>query len=208
MYKVFFNDHVLCFCDKNKISPKNNKLQVVEIEGIVDFFNQFPENSFMELSDNLCVVCSDLENAWKGFREEANEIPAAGGILTNSESELLFIKRFGRWDLPKGKIEEGETIEQAAARELEEECGLNNVRIVKSLPSTYHLYFSPYLKPGNNLVLKETFWFEMIYDGNEKPTPQISEGIEEVKWFSKNKLEKIYKSTYKNLVELLDNYLA
>ena len=208
MYKVFFNDHVLCFCDKNKISRKDNKGQVFELEQFIDFEKRFPNDCFMELTGNLNVVCSNPEKMWNSFRRKLTGISAAGGVLINSESKLLFIRRFGRWDLPKGKIEAGEHVEQAAIREVQEECGLSQVRIKRKLPSTFHLYFSPYITSGNHLVLKETSWFEMVYDGDEEPRPQSTEGISDVRWFSKDKLDEVYSSTYKNLLELLDNYLA
>ncbi len=208
MYKVFFNDNVLCFYHKNKTSLKNNKTQVAGIECHSDSERLFSKYSFMELTENLDVVCSDPEKIWKSFCEKLTKIPAAGGLLNNSKSEILFISRFGRWDLPKGKIEDGESIEQAAIREVEEECGLRNVKIKKQLNSTFHLYFSPYINSDDNLVLKETFWFEMVYNGNEEPTPQTSEHIEKVRWFAKNDLKEVYDTTYNNLIELLDNYLA
>lgn len=208
MYKVFFNDHELCFCHENKTSPKNNKTQVFDIEKYSDFAERFPKYSFMELTENLDVVCSDPKKIWDNFCEKLTKILAAGGLLNNSKSEILFINRFGRWDLPKGKVEDGESIEQAAVREVEEECGLRNVKIKRQLNSTFHLYFSPYINSEDNLVLKETSWFEMVYNGNEEPTPQTSEHIEKVRWFAKNDLKEVYDTTYNNLIELLDNYLA
>ena len=208
MYKVFFNDHSLTFCSKSKTLLKDNKCQVVDIENFREFENMFSNSGFMELSDSLVVVSDDPTKMWEDFRASMHEIVAAGGVVINSKADILFINRFGRWDLPKGKVEKGEGIEHAALREVEEECGLSDLRILRQLPSKFHLYYSPYLKAPDNLVLKETYWFEMIYDGTEIPTPQTEEDIVEVRWFAKNDLNKVLLSSYPNLVELIEDYLA
>ena len=54
------------------------------------------------------------------------KIIAAGGLVTNENNELLMIFRRGKWDLPKGKLDKGETIEECAIREVEEETGIGN----------------------------------------------------------------------------------
>ncbi|MGQ8337668.1 NUDIX domain-containing protein [Sunxiuqinia sp. A32] len=207
MYKVFFNDHILSFSGRNEILPKHNNIQVIEIESFGEFELRYPNQGFMKLVDNLIVVCSKPDVLWEEFRASLNQIPAAGGIVTNLHSEILFIKRFGKWDLPKGKIETGEQVIEAAVREVEEECGLTGMRISKKLPSTYHLYFTPFIKDDNNLVLKETSWFEMLYAKNEMPVPQTSEGIEEVRWFKRDDLREVFALTYNNLAELIQSYL-
>ena len=68
-------------------------------------------------------VCDDLDAAWSALRAHTTDVPAAGGLLTNDQGELLCIHRLGHWDLPKGKLEPGEILEEAAAREVQEECG-------------------------------------------------------------------------------------
>ena len=121
-----------------------------------------------------------IDTAWEHFKSQFVEIPAAGGLVRNSEGAFLFIKRLGVWDLPKGKIEKKETPELAAVREVEEECGLSGLQVINQLDSTFHIYRSPYLPHPNNLVLKETKWFLMNYSGNEIPVPQVEEDIHEV----------------------------
>ncbi len=207
MYKVFFNDHSLTFCEKSKSLLKNNNAQIVEIEDFSEFEKRFPNCIFMELPENLIVVCNQPKLIWNEFCKKRVQIPAAGGLVRNENKEILFIKRLGRWDLPKGKIENGETIRQAAIREVEEECGLSQLEIVRKLNSTFHLYHSPYIKTGDDIVLKETSWFEMRYLGQEIPVPQIEEDILEVRWIKEADLKCVYQSTYNNLLELLKSYL-
>ena len=108
-------------------------------------------------------------------------IEAAGGFIER-DKRFLFIHRLGKWDLPKGKLEKKETIENAAIRECEEECAIKNLKIVKQLASTFHIY--PF-KTG--YVLKQTYWFYMKTNYAEKLKPQTEENIDEVKWFSENK---------------------
>src|SRR5690606_30154599 len=102
---------------------------------------------------------------------------AAGGLVKNKDNEVLFIKRNGKWDLPKGRVERKEAIEDAAIRETEEETGVAELKIIKPLQITYHLF-----KRNGVTKLKETHWFEMFspYTGNL--TPQINEGITKVRW--------------------------
>ena len=94
---------------------------------------------------------------------------------------MLFIFRNGVWDLPKGKVDKHETTHEAAIREVEEECGISHLQMVKKLPSTYHIYQSPYKKTMGKWILKETYWYEMKYVGHDEGIPQEEENITEIK---------------------------
>ena len=111
------------------------------------------------------------------------------------------------WDLPKGKIEKNETPETAAVREVQEECGLNGLQVVRQLDSTYHIYRSPYLKHPNNLVLKETKWFLMNYAGEALPVPQQEENILAARWFAASELTRVMTKTYSSLRDFLGKTL-
>jgi 8-oxo-dGTP pyrophosphatase MutT (NUDIX family) len=108
---------------------------------------------------------------------------AAGGLVRNSKDEFLLIFRRGKWDLPKGKLNKKETFDQAALREVEEECGISGIQIQNPLISTYHTYS---YKDG--IALKKTTWFEMLYEGDGRLSPQKEEDIEEARWIPKNQL--------------------
>ena len=95
-------------------------------------------------------------NAWHNFLADYILLKAAGGIVWNEKKEVLMIKRFGKWDFPKGKVEEGEVLRATAVREVMEETGLQQVRPVQEILSTYHTYTSE-----NQNVLKRTYWFLM-----------------------------------------------
>ena len=126
-------------------------------------------------------------------------IEAAGGIVYNDRDELLMIFRNGKWDLPKGKLEKGETIRECAVREVEEECGVSGLKIIKEVQNTYHTYFD-----NEESILKKTYWFLMKTDYSGNLKPQKNEGITKVSWNdSIEKLTRI-KNTYANIRGLIE----
>jgi len=127
-------------------------------------------------------------------------ISAAGGLVVNPKKEILFIFRNGIWDLPKGWIEKGETIESTATREVEEECGVFNLKIIKPLATTYHIYY----QEGMNL--KKTYWFLMSSDSNKELVPQIEEGITEVVFKNERDTEEALKNSYGNIKLVYDTF--
>ncbi|NOZ47499.1 MAG: NUDIX domain-containing protein [Chlorobi bacterium] len=120
------------------------------------------------------------------------------GLVFNKKGQFLSIKRFGKWDLPKGKIEKNETIENAAKREVKEECGIENITIKNSLISTYHTY----VKNEVN-YLKKTHWFTMYNDEDVELIPQAEEGITFAKWFDVNDFHVITENTYLSIIDIL-----
>ncbi|NCB07941.1 MAG: NUDIX domain-containing protein, partial [Bacteroidia bacterium] len=154
----------------------------------------------------VLLVHSDPEKFFGLFRSVFVSLPAAGGVVRR-DGKILFIYRNGKWDLPKGKIEPGEKAATAALREVEEECGISGHKMVKQLPSTYHIYQSPYKKSKGEWVFKETSWYEMAYDGDGEGIPQTGEGITAVKWFSKQDLGEVLENTYENLKQIIALYL-
>ena len=208
MYKVFFNECLILLGPENKNLRLGNIGKCIEIQCVDSFFvflERLDKQKYVEQPIYNCLIKKDLVDE---VLEQMNQIPAAGGIVRNLQRELLFIRRFGKWDLPKGKIEKGETMAEAALREVEEECGIGNLHIDTQLPTTFHIYRSPYLPESNNWVWKETFWFEMYHTGSEIPKPQTEEDITEIRWFREDQLNEVYRETYGNLKELLSSYLA
>ena len=128
-------------------------------------------------------------------------------LYIKREDKILFILRNKKWDLPKGKVDEGETIREAAVREVEEECGIFGSEIINKIPSTFHIYQSPYKESKGEWIFKETFWYEMEYAGANNGQPQIEENITEVKWFAKNELDDVLVNTYRNLKQIISNYI-
>lgn len=208
MYKVFFNDSTIRLDSEFKKSFKNNITDNVDFESY-NIINQIvSEIEDTGSKSEYLILDSDMDKLWNFFRNRFVEIPAAGGLVQNSEGCLLFIRRLGVWDLPKGKIEKNETPARAAIREVEEECGLSGLSIVRQLDSTYHIYRSPYLNYPDNLVLKETRWFLMKYSGTEDLVPQTEEDIEAVRWVQVWEMDEMLADTYLSLRDFLEKTLS
>jgi mutator protein MutT len=131
------------------------------------------------------------------------KIIAAGGLIKNDKGELLMIFRRGKWDLPKGKLDEGEKPEDCALREVKEETGLQNVSLVKFIGLTYHEYFDKHI---NEDVIKETHWFEMYAPGKQKLIPQKEEGIEEIEWVNEKNIHDKLSNSYPNILEIIEKF--
>lgn len=141
-------------------------------------------------------TCRKIEN--KYFKK----ITAAGGVI-ESEGKLLFIFRRGKWDLPKGKHDEGESIEQTALREVLEECAVKT-EIKSMIGEIIHTYTHK-----NKEILKSTFWYKMQSLDKSKQTPETEEGIEKIEWLSPEEIpEKIYPNTYASIIEVLEIYFG
>ena len=125
-------------------------------------------------------------------------IQAAGGLVRNKKGENLVIYRYGKWDLPKGKLEPNEQVDVAALREVTEETGITNIILGDHISDTFHTY-----RQGNATILKKTSWFNMSYEGAELLIPQQSEDISIAKWVSQNRMDEVYNNTYDTIREVL-----
>lgn len=134
------------------------------------------------------------------IRDNVRTIHAAGGVVRKDDGDFLVILRHGKWDLPKGKLEEGESPEEGARREIEEECGVK-VKITDHLKTTFHFY-----DHKGERILKETSWFRALLISDEGMMPQAEEDITEVKWVSKDQLPEILSNTYSNIRDVLEAY--
>ena len=144
---------------------------------------------------------SDFEivtNNWQSYCAKHILIEAAGGFVQNPEGQLLMIYRNGKWDLPKGKREVGESDKDCALREVVEECGLTNLSLNSFFKKTYHTY-----ELNGESILKITSWFLMHSDYRGIFIPQTSEGIMNVKWVNRNNIDKYVKNTFGNIAEIL-----
>jgi 8-oxo-dGTP pyrophosphatase MutT (NUDIX family) len=127
----------------------------------------------------------------KVFLRKFSLVVAAGGFVKNEKDELLMIFRLGKWDLPKGKLDKGETLETCAIREVEEETGLENVKLITPLTITYHTFHE-----GTRHVIKETNWFAMKVSGKQDLKPQTEEDIVDIQWVSSENIKTYLEKTY------------
>lgn len=143
----------------------------------------------------------DPQKLLKRLKEAFRFIEAAGGLVKNEDGNFLFIYRLNKWDLPKGKAEKGETPAETAVREVVEETGLDAVELMHPLTNTYHIY-----PLKNKMVLKCTYWYEMLHKGDGKVVPQTVENITRVEWLAKDQFSTVLKNTYPSIEDVLNAF--
>lgn len=144
------------------------------------------------------LLDADLDKLKKAFFRHFTPVTAAGGVVENEHHEILLIFRRGKWDLPKGKLDPGETLEQCAVREVEEETGLRNVELKKQLTITYHTY-----DEFGKHILKDSHWYLMKVKGHQDLQPQTEEDIQEIRWVKKKDLPAYFDNTFPSVKEVL-----
>lgn len=199
MYKVFISDKQIILTNQPVIITNNSPVKMVEVysrKDIKEAYNNLIKNPAAQKL--LLYNNSDEKKLLEEFISLFWYVEAAGGMVYNQAGKQLFIYRFGKWDLPKGKVEKSESHQQAAIREVQEETGLIDVQITDELPSTFHVFDLKGKK-----VLKRTYWYRMLYTGTGNPTPQIEEDITEVVWVEPTDIQKILANTYDSLKDLI-----
>lgn len=196
MKKVYFGDRYIVIA-----SEPSDTLLNYNYGGVTGDLRNFVEEFVStETMPDACICLGDEETIWKDFSGLFRNIDAAGGLIKNGNNEYLVIDRRGYIDLPKGKKEQSETNEQNALREVNEETGVENVRITSHLVDTYHTYLI-----GEERVLKCTHWYNMEVDGSPVLIPQTEEDIVVAKWVSKEELKQLSSKTYASLRDVFNN---
>jgi len=203
--KIYFDDKPLFLCDNvdETIEPYLHHDDAV-------FIDELDSHTVKSMIHEMQVdkvhagvfFHTDLETLKKAFFKKFTLGKAAGGLVLNEKKEILMIFRRGSWDLPKGKLDDGETLEQCAVREVEEETGATNVKLLSPLSITYHTYHE-----GARFVLKESHWYTMSVSGDQNLTPQTEEDIQEIKWVAADKLPDYFKKSYPSVAEVLQLHL-
>jgi 8-oxo-dGTP pyrophosphatase MutT (NUDIX family) len=144
------------------------------------------------------IITDDAKAFLKKVIKSVPLIQAAGGLVKNKKGEYLFIYRNDKWDLPKGKLEKGETVRMGAVREVEEECGIEIDKSGDKICKTYHAYIIK-----GQVVIKKSHWYKMKYKGKAKLVPQLEEGITEARWFDKAHTAEILENTFPSIKEVM-----
>ena len=151
----------------------------------------------------VVIYASELEDVWMRFCSGYQELAAAGGVVQDDEGHVLWIQRNGKWDLPKGKLEAGERLEDAAIREVEEETGIQDLVITGDALATFHTY-----ETEGVVHLKTTFWYPMRHHGTKtKGVPQAVEGITDVTWLKPPFPDETLSKTFGSIRIVLDTLL-
>ena len=196
MYKVFVNDKPIILTDSLK--NDNNFPVYIFNEVVVDeILHKLKRGSAIGIN----LFCSNLAEDWAAFKKEFKVVYAGGGLVINPNKEILFIYRSNVWDLPKGRVEVGESIEDTAVREVEEECGAEGLKLITPLLITHHLFYM-----DNIQQMKITHWFLMEAGFQKNLKPQLEEGITKVLFKDKEDVKEAMKNTYANIKLVLDAY--
>lgn len=203
MYKVFNNASLIII--NSKAIYTENKYKSFRIDSEKDILS-FTEKIFSKRLNVDTILYADNENQlFELFKSQFKVIYAAGGIVNSRNSKnqrlVLFIKRLGYWDFPKGKIEKGEEPTTAAIREIMEETSVDKLTIERELPSTWHIY-----KHKGQWILKKTYWYEITSSSNKNPCPQTEEDIEIAEWRNFDEAEKLLNKSYRSLKEGFKEY--
>lgn len=199
--KIYFGDKPLFLCDEvdSTIEPFVHHDDAVFID---ELDAHTVKSMIHEMQQNKIhagvFLHPDLKELKKAFWKKFTVIQAAGGLIMNDSNEILMIFRRGKWDLPKGKLDKGEKLEECAVREVREETGLQKIQLQSPLLITYHTYHE-----GTKFILKESHWYTMLATGNEQLVPQTEEDIHEIKWAKQNEISKYLQNTFPSLSDVL-----
>ena len=198
MYKIFHENKALVFPkiegDALKFDAMLQESERYEADILCDFLQEWladndqTDTFIHEVGENAVATA---------LKETFRMAPAAGGVVVK-DGKIVSIVRHGILDLPKGHIEKGETPEQAALREVEEETGIGNLQIFKELSSTWHCYIEHEM-----WTLKRTYWYLMSTIETIQPKPQTEEGITEIKLVGNEEVETFLKNTFRSISEIL-----
>lgn len=194
MCKIFYGDREIRFshdpdpdCDAVLVVPSGEKITIAKML----------EN--LENNNTLCVKAGDPREAFDDFRTQFTAVEAVGGVVENPRGDTLMILRNGRWDLPKGHLERGETPIEGAMREVREETGLTRLETGEMVVATLHFY-----RLGDDWQMKHTRWYAMRNDG-EQTTPQQEEGITRAEWIPRDVLQEHVATSYPSIKEVFKN---
>ena len=189
MYNVFVKKNLLRIAKKtnSNFEFEDSYFDTIQLEKIIKKLEKDKFDRFLLRTDQPEIVLED-------FNKIGEIRVAAGGIVKNSNGQILFIFREGVWDLPKGFVEKGESLEQGAVREVEEETGVSGLMISNHFKTTYHTY-----RHKGNLVLKTSHWFNMSCDYAGELVPQEKEGITIAKWLNEEEVKKALNNTWENI---------
>jgi 8-oxo-dGTP pyrophosphatase MutT (NUDIX family) len=205
--KIYFNSKPLFLCNDidQEIAPYVHHDDAVFIDEFsTPAINSMIHEMKLEKIHAGILYHKDLQALKKAVFKKFTLIQAAGGLVLDPSKNILFIFRKGKWDLPKGKLDPGEPIDECALREVREETGLKEVKLTKKEPlqMTYHTY-----DENGKHILKETYWYQMHAKAGQSVQPQQEEQITEIKWISQKDVEPYLKKSFPLIKDVVGKIL-
>ena len=203
--KIYFNNKPLFLCDNvdGTIEPYLHHDDAIFIDELDPHtVKSMIHEMQLEKVHAGVFFHKDLEALKKAFFKKFIMVTAAGGLVQNEKNQVLLIFRRGSWDLPKGKLDKGEKLEECALREVREETGIIEVSLLGPLGVTYHTYHE-----GARFILKDSHWYQMSANGNQQLIPQTDEDIHEIAWVDRSDLGKYTGKCYPSVADVLEQFL-
>ena len=197
MHKIYFEKRCILICSPDDPMLSDPNIVQFSIGCSPDIHSLV---SMVEVSDSLyrvCIPTDDIEDTYRKICAEFMEVNAGGGLVSNRRGDYLLISRNGIWDLPKGHQDPGEDIEVTALREVQEETGIEALKLRGLICVTDHCY-----RRNGIWHLKHTWWYDMIYTDPTDLTPQAEEDITKAAWVAKSSLPPYLRNTYPSIQEV------
>lgn len=200
---IYFGEKPVYLCD-----ALNKEIDVVRHHPDAVFIDELSTAAINSLLHEIekkefhagIILHENFNKLKKEFFKHFKLVKACGGLVKNKAGEILLIFRRGKWDLPKGKLDDGETLQECALREVQEETGLMKIEIENEINTTYHTY----VEFGKH-ILKESHWYSMLSKENESLKPQLEEDITEIRWVKKQDLKKYLDNIFPTIISVLKN---
>lgn len=200
---IYFGDKPVYLCDK--LTKQIDEVRHHPDAVFIDELSSSAINSLLHEIEKPAfhagiILHSDFDKLKKNFFKHFKLIQTGGGLVRNQRDETLLIFRRGKWDLPKGKIDPGEKLEDCALREVREETGIQKLNILSKICITYHTYGE-----FGKHILKESHWYLMDAFGKEALVPQTEEDITEILWVKANDIENYFSNTFPTIKAVFEN---
>lgn len=199
---IYFGNKPVYLCDK--INSEIEEIRHHPDAVFIDELSTAAINSLLHEIDKKqfhagIIFNENINKLKKQFFKHFKLVKTGGGLVKNMHGEILLIFRRGKWDLPKGKLDDGETLLDCALREVREETGLKKLEAGDEIKTTYHTY----VEFGKH-ILKESHWYKMISKEKEEVTPQVEEDITEIRWVKKEDLKNYLDKTFPTIISVLE----
>ncbi|MGI6313315.1 MAG: NUDIX hydrolase [Candidatus Cryptobacteroides sp.] len=197
MHKIYFEKRCIIICepeDQALSDPNAVEFHVgekIDIHTLVLMFE-----SSKELA-KIYIPSNNTDKMYRRLCAEFREVNAAGGLVSNRRGDYLLIRRDEMWDLPKGHQDPGEDIRTTAIREVQEETGVDKLKIRSLICITDHCYLR-----GGVWYLKHTWWYDMLYTDPVNLTPQRDEDINKAAWVAKSSLPPYLHDSFPSIQEV------
>jgi len=210
-YKIFHNNICIYICKEEDIAKITESESITEIIPSENVENIPVWLNYLQLrqSGNIIITTPSPNAILQKLYTKCKKVIAAGGVVQNDYDEFLLMYRRGYWDMPKGKLDPGETLEQCAIREVQEETGLKHITLgpalaFKPFAQTYTLHT---FKTKSGWNIKPSYWYHMRVNGRPALRPQYDEDIHEAIWVPRAQLQHYIKPAYSSIAEILVSLL-